>query len=312
MRVVVTGALGFVGARLSELCALAGDDVVRVARRTERGARGLGAFDERTDFRPILEGAEVVHHLAALAHRGPREAPPEAVYEAVNVGASLRLAEQALDAGVRRFVFVSTAGVLGPSSPPGRPLDDDAPPAPHNAYARSKRLAEQRLGELFEARGARERLAIVRPPLVYGPGVPANFLALARAVRDGWPLPFAGLENRRSLVGLDNLCAALRLAAAHPSAGGGTFLVTDGEAISTAEIVRRLARAFGRPARLFPAPLRLGRLAARALGRGRTFEQIFGDLWLEPRRARRELGFSPAVPMSEELARLAAWLRDRA
>ena len=235
-----------------------------------------------------LAKAEVVVHLAGVAHtRASQE-----VYEEVNVRATQRLALAALAAGVRRLVFVSSIKVNGESTPVDRPFRAGDAPDPQDEYGRSKWRAEQAL-----ARVAGLEVVVVRPPLVYGPRVKANFLRLLQLVDTGLPLPFASLRNRRSFVFVGNLVALLRRCAAHPAAAGKTFLAADGEDLSTPELVRRMAKALGRTARLVPFPAFL--LPAK----------LAGSLVVDAGETRRLLEWQPPHSLDEGLAQTAAWYR---
>lgn len=234
-----------------------------------------------------LEGCEAVVHLAGAAHASF----PERVLEEANVGLPVRWARAAAQAGVRRFVFLSSAKVFGESSG-ARPFDEADPPRPGDAYAASKWRAEQALA----AQPGLE-VAVLRPPLVYGPGVKANFLRLLQWVERGWPLPLARVRNRRSLAYVGSVAGAIAACLEHPAAAGRTFVVEDG-AVSTPDLVRAMAVALGRPARLFPFPAALldRRLAA-------SFE-------VSGARLRAELGWQPACDLAEGLRATAAWYRS--
>lgn len=306
MRVLVTGASGFVGGAVARRLVRDGHEVVAAIRTAEAAAAiagtpvPVGAIGPATDWSAALAGAEAVVHCAARVHvLRETAADPDAAFHAVNAEGTARLADAARRAGVRRFVLVSTAKVLGEASPRGRPLADHDPPAPGDAYARSKLAAEQALA----ATGIAEPV-VLRPPLVYGPGVKGNLAALARAVARGLPLPFGALRNRRSLVGLANLALAIRLAVEHPDAGGGTFLAADWSP-STADLVRALARALGVRPRLVPVPVSLLVLAGRLAGRGAAMDRLTGSLELAADGLRDRLGWRPEPAPDAELARLA-------
>lgn len=254
------------------------------------------------DWFDALTGTQAILHLAARAHILHDEAAdPLAAYRAVNTAGTLRLAEQAAAAGVRRFVFVSTVKVHGESSPPGRPFDETMAPVPEGPYAVSKLEAEQGLAALAARTGM--EVVVVRPPLVYGPGVKANFAAMARAVDRGWPLPLGAIDNRRSLIGVDNLVDLLLRCLDHPAAANQAFLASDGEDLSTPEMLRRLGTALGRPARLLPVPQTLLRAGGALLGRGPAVDRLCGSLQVDITKARTLLGWSPPVSVDEGLRR---------
>ncbi len=216
------------------------------------------------------------------------------------------LAKAAAKASVRRLVFLSTAKVLGESSPTSG-FDDRSAPAPTNPYSISKWEAEQALHEVSRTSGL--EVCVLRPPLVYGPGVRANFLRLLRWVDRGYPLPFGAIDNRRSLIALENLVDAITVCATHPDAAGGTFLVSDGEAISTAELVRLLAEELHRPARLIPMPVGMLRVLGSITGRSAEIDRLAGDFVVHDDGIRSALHWRPPLTMQEAMAQTMAWYR---
>lgn len=306
MTVLVTGATGFVGRRLCARLKEDGRFAVRAAVRREAmfpagvepmvvGALGMDAAWARA-----LAGASVVVHLAARAHvMRDTASDPLAEFRRVNVEGTARLARQAAVAGVKRLVFLSSAKVNGET---GTYTEAD-PPRPEGPYAVSKHEAEEALREVARETGL--EAVIVRPPLVYGPGVQANFRALLRAVARGLPLPFGAVRNRRSLVALDNLVDFVITCMLHPAAAGETFLVSDGDDLSTAELVRRIARAFHRSAWLLPVPEPLLYAAAALTGRRAAAQKVLGSLQVDISKARRVLGWSPPCGVEDELRRIA-------
>ena len=296
--VLVTGASGFVGTVVR--AALTGrGSAVRLALRIVRDAVGgdtveTGDIESFGGWRTALKGVGCVVHLANVAHVGRRGV---AYARAVNVDATARLAEAATDVGVTRFVYVSSAKVHGEETSSG-PFDETFPLAPRDPYAELKVEAEGRL-RAIAARGRLE-LVVVRPPLVYGPGVKANFLALLRAVARGVPLPFALISNRRSLVFVGNLADALVRCAESPAAAGKTYLVSDGSPISTPALCRALGDALGRPARLFSFPSTLLELAP-------PLRKLTRSLEIDDSAIRRELGWTPPLSFEEGIRTTAHW-----
>ena len=227
-----------------------------------------------------------------------------ALYRETNTEATLNLARQAVDARVKRFVFISTIKVNGE----GRDAayrETDAP-APEDAYAISKWEAEQGLQRIAEETGL--EVVILRPPLVFGPGVKANFLRLMKTVQKGWPLPLGAIHNRRSLLYLGNFVDAIRVCVEHPGAAGQTFLLDDGEAVSTPELVRALAQAMDRPARLLAIPVRVLELAGTLLGKRAAVARLTGSLYVDASAIRSRLGWAPSNTLQQGLvATVADW-----
>lgn len=310
-RVLVTGASGFVGQALCSALLSRGVTVIAAARSELPPAPGQGTvklseMSGATDWSRVLPGIEGIVHLAGRVHvMREASADPWAEYLCSNVEATRRLAEQAAEAGVRRLVYVSSVKVNGEATAPGRPFREDDAPAPEDPYGRSKLLAEEALAEVAGRTGL--EAVVVRPPLVYGPGVKGNFLSLLNACRRRLPLPLAGIDNRRSLIYLGNLVDALMRCLDHPAAAGGTYLVRDGEDLSTPELVRRLSRALNVRPRLLPAPLGLMRLAAGLIGRRGAVDRLAGSLQVDDARIRGELGWAPPFTVDQGLAITARW-----
>jgi nucleoside-diphosphate-sugar epimerase len=224
----------------------------------------------------------------------------------VNAGGTEVLARQAADRGVRRFVFLSSVKVHGEGS--RVPYTEEQQPDPQDPYGVSKWKAEVSLKRIGGDTGL--EVVIIRPPLVYGPGVKANFYQLLRSIELGLPLPLAGIQNKRSLVFLGNLIDAIISCATHAEAAGRTFLVSDGEDISTSELITRAAAALGRPARLLPFPSALLRLAGLLTGKKAAVDRLLGSLTVDSSRIRRELGWTPPFTMTEGLRETAVWYRN--
>ena len=304
-RILVTGATGFVGTRL---CAdlLARGQVFRAVSRTARdGYFTIGDVDGATGWAPALVGCEAVVHLMARVHRVGEAAP--AAYRAENVDATLRLARQAAEAGVRRLVFLSSIKVHGEATATGQAFSEADVPAPRDAYGASKLEAEFGLRRIAEETGL--EVTVLRPPLVYGAGAKANLRTLMRWVVRGVPLPLGAVDNRRSMLGLGNLSDAIIRCVDHPGAGNRTFVVSDGEDVSTAELLRRLARLMGRRSRLLPVPAGLLQRVLRLLGRGDLATRLLGDLRVDSGAIRRELGWVRKFGVEQGLGEMVAGFR---
>ncbi len=311
-RVLVTGANGFVGkvvCRLLQACPLVVRGAVRSADRfVVEGVEPVvvGSIGPSTDWAEALDGVDCVIHLAARVHQmRDRAADPLAAHREVNAAGSERLARAAARAGVRRFVFLSTVKVLGEARDAPYTAEDE--PAPSDPYGVSKWEAEQALWRVSRDTGL--EVTVLRPPLVYGPGVGANFLRLMHMIERGVPLPFGAVQNRRSLVFVDNLADAIRVAAQSPAASDKTYLLSDGDDVSTPELVRRIAEAMGRRERLLAVPPRWIRAMARLAGRAAAAGRVLGSLAVDSRPIRRDLGWSPPYTMRQGLAVTAEWYR---
>lgn len=247
-----------------------------------------------------MAGVSTVIHLAARVHVMHDSAnDPLAAFREVNLDATLALAAQAAAAGVRRFVFASSVKVNGEATAADHPYTERDAPAPQDAYAISKWEAEQGLRQIAASTGM--EVVIIRPPLVYGPGVKANFAALMRAVQRGVPLPLGAVHNLRSLVGLDNLVDFIITCTRHPAAANQTFLVSDGADISTPDLVRAMARAAGRPARLLSVPVGVLASLASLLGKRAVVDRLCSSLQLDISKARELLQWTPPVTLEEGL-----------
>ena len=304
--VLVTGASGFVGRALVARLALDGMSV-RAGRHhaptaEPAGVQAFGGLDlgAPTDWSAALHGARAVVHCAARVHvMRDTTADPLAEFRRVNVQGSLALASQAASEGVRRFVFVSSIGVNGAATT-DRPFHADDAPAPHSPYAQSKLEAELALLALAEQTGL--EVVIIRPPLVYGPDAPGNFGSLMNAVYRGIPLPFGSVKNQRSLIALDNLVDLLLRCVNHPAAAGQVFLASDGEDLSTPELLRRTAAALGRKAHLLPVPVALLRGASQVFGKAAMMQSLCASLQIDIEKTRSRLGWSPPVSPDQALA----------
>ena len=316
MRVLVTGATGFVGgAVVRELAPRAGLVVRAAVRRPVAELRPnveqarVADLDGATSWADAVRDVDVVVHAAARVHVMSETAvDPLAEFRRVNVAGTLNLARQAVRAGVRRFVFVSSIKVNGEETMPGRPYTGDDEPAPVDAYGLSKREAEDGLHVLARETGL--ELVVIRPVLVYGPGVKGNFRTLVDWLRRGVPLPLGSIRNARSLVALANLVDLIRVAMEHPAAAGETFLVSDGEDVSTPALLRRTAAALGTRARLIPVPPALLETAARLLGRADVARRLCGSLQVDITKTRQRLRWSPPVSLDTGLAQAVRGLNE--
>jgi nucleoside-diphosphate-sugar epimerase len=305
-RILVTGATGFVGRALVHRLLADGRSVRAAVRGSSTplppGAEAVtvGEIDPHTDWDVALAGVDAIVHLAARAHvLRDASADVHALYRAVNALGALRLAEAAAAAGVRRFVFLSSVRVHGERSA-GAPLTEASPLVAIDPYGRSKAEAERGLATLASA--GRLDPVILRPPLVYGPGARGNFARLVRLVARGVPVPLGAVRNRRSLVYVGNLVDAISRVLDHPAAAGETFMVSDGEDVSTPELVHRIARAIGIRARLLPVPVSLLRLGGMLLGRTDDVARLLDDLVVDSGKIRARLGWCPPFTLDEGLA----------
>jgi nucleoside-diphosphate-sugar epimerase len=306
--VLVTGADGFIGRALCEALAASGRKLrqaVRAPRADAADAVAVGDIGPDTDWRPALAGVGCVVHLAARTHvLSETAADPLAEYRRINVAATERLARLAADLGVWRLVFLSSAKIHGDSSG-SRPFTEDDAPRPEDGYGISKWEAEQALARVAAETGL--QVVVLRPPLVYGPGVKGNFLRLLRLVSRSLPLPLGAIDNRRSLVYVGNLVDAIVKAAEAPRPSRWTYLVADGEDVSTSDLARRLATALGVKSRLVSVPAALLNVAAALAGRRAEFARLTGSLQVDSSRLRRELDWRPRYSLAQGLAETARW-----
>lgn len=310
-KVLLTGGTGFVGcAVLNRLCQ-AGRNVVACSRAESMdvpdGARFLRVlgFDANTDWKLGLDGVEVVIHSAARVHvMNEQSSDPLAEFRKVNVEGTLNLARQAAAAGVRRFIFLSSIKVNGEGTAPGMTYKADDVPAPMDPYGVSKLEAEQGLQALAADTGI--AVVIIRPVLVYGPGVKANFLSMMRWLSKGVPLPFGAIYNKRSLVALDNLVDLIVTCIDHPAAANQTFLVSDGDDLSTSELLQRMGVALDKSSRLLPVPSRFLEAGAAVLGKQALAQRLCGSLQVDITKTRELLGWTPPVCVDDALRQTAA------
>ncbi len=312
-RILVTGANGFVGGALCVQAAARGWRVRGATRGECQMAAveniAVGMIDAETDWTPALQGVDVVIHLAARVHvMHDAAVDPLAAFRDFNLHGTMNFARQAARAGVRRFVFVSSIKVNGEQRSSGRAFTESDQADPQDPYAVSKWEAEQALQRMADETGM--EVVIVRPPLVYGPGVKGNFAQMLKVLAKRIPLPLASVHNLRSLVYIGNLADALIACAAHPAAAGQTYLVSDGEDLSTPSLLRQLGVAMGRPALLLPCPPGLLRLAARVTGKADQMQRLQGSLQVDSGKIRRELGWTPPYTLQQGLQETAEWYRN--
>jgi nucleoside-diphosphate-sugar epimerase len=307
VKVLVTGASGFIGqALLKRLSEEKGLEIGAAVRRPIPGPVAGVKYVQVAELGPNTVWTEAVSKTEVLVHAAARvhvmddmAADPLTEFRRVNVEGTLSLARQAIVAGVQRFVFISSIKVNGDGTPIGRPYRADDRPAPTDPYGASKLEAEEGLRELLS--GTRMKLVVIRPSLVYGPAVKANFLTMMQWVRKGLPLPFANVRNKRSLVALDNLVDLILSCCVHPAALDQTFLAADGEDLSTTELLRRLAAAMNQRVRLFPVPIRVLRAATSLVGRRDLAQRLFGSLQVDISKASEVLGWAPPVSVDHAL-----------
>lgn len=303
----VTGADGFIGGALCSCLEAAGYAVIRIVRKQKgpgANRRVVADLASSNFLDSALDGADAIFHLAGRAHvLRETDADPAVAYERNNVIATERLVRAACQAGVRRFVFLSSIGVNG-NQTDGFAFTESDVPAPVELYARSKLRAEELLKNF--CRQTSLELVIVRPPLVYGPGAAGNWQRLVRLAASGWPLSIGSVGNKRSLIGVRNLCDFLVVCAVHPAAVDEVFLVAEPRAYSTCELLSSVSRALGRPDPLLRVPVGILRLLAIAIGKRAMFDKLCGSLEVSSEKARRLLGWAPKVTFEDELRQVAA------
>ncbi len=308
-RILVTGAAGFIGRALCRGLAERGHQVLGLTRRAAEpiaGAvlRAIGDIGPQTDWRPHLAGVDIVVHLANRAHRAGLDPASGAEPEA-----AAALARAAAAAGVRRLVQMSSVRAMGAATEPGAPFRPDDRPRPSDPYGRAKLATERALSAAAAETGL--DLVILRPPLVYGPGVKANFRALIGLVASGLPLPFAAVDNRRSLIFLDNLVDAAALVCVDPKAAGRALLVRDAADLSTPELIRALAAGLGRRPRLFAVPDAVLGLLRGVPALGPPLSRLTLSLQVDDSETRAALGWAPGAAPTEALARTARGFRRK-
>lgn len=316
MKLLVTGSSGFVGSRVVELASDNGFKVVPVVRKASQDECLLSSYivpsmDEKTSWSGAFDGIDCVVHCAARVHQMKQTELDElAAYRSVNTKGTLRLAQQAVSAGVKRFVFVSTIKVNGEDTLKGQPFAPDVAHPPQDSYGLSKYEAE--LGLLQLAKDTGLEVVIIRPPLVYGPGVKANFNSLMQWVDKGIPLPLGAIHNQRSLVYRDNLVDLILHCCVAEKAAGGTFLVSDGNDISTTDLICSVTKAMNKSNKLIPIPMAWIRLAAKLVGKPQISQRICSNLQVDISHTEQVLGWKPPVSFEDGIKKtVQAYLDSR-
>lgn len=310
-KILLTGASGFLGQRIARYLENSVENQLSLAFRKKNFlAKGkhfcIGDINNSTDFSAALLGQDIVIHTAARVHimrENLSESLPK--FWMINVEGTLNLARQAVKAGVKRFIFISSIKVNGELTTGLNIFSEHDTPNPQDPYGLSKYEAEQ--GLLDIANGSDMEIVIIRPPLIYGPGVKGNFATLIKFVRFGFPLPLGLVDNRRSLVSLDNLVDLIVTCIDHPNARNQIFLVSDRQDVSSLELVKKIAKAFGTKSRTFPIPVALMMIAAKLIGKDVIADRLFCDLRVDSSKAEKLLEWVPIFSMDEQLKEIAAF-----
>ncbi|MBT3917512.1 MAG: SDR family oxidoreductase [Rhodospirillaceae bacterium] len=315
-KILITGATGFVGQAVCKKLREGGHMLTGTTRTPDQGAGPervplyhIPEIGPDTDWSQAVSGADIVIHLAARVHVMKDRSPdPLADYRNVNTAGTRKLAQQAAAAGVKRFVFISTIKVAGENSPVSGFTEDDHA-MPEDPYGASKWEAEQALADISRSTGL--EVVILRPPLVYGPGVKGNFLSLFEAINKNRVLPLGAIQNHRSFLSVFNLADAIATAAEHPNAAGQTFFVADEHAISTPDLVRKIAAALDTKPRLLNFPLGLLKIAGFLTGKSAAVQRVAGSLTVNTRRIQTQLNWHPPVSMEDGLKETAGWFKSK-
>lgn len=319
MKVFITGATGFVGrALVSELISSDVEIVATVRNITAELPESvsqiicddLSQLNETNSLIDILSDVDIVIHTAARAHvMKDSSSDPLSEYRKMNVTATRELARQAAEAGVKRFIFVSSVKVNGESTEHNQMFRETDYAQPVDYYGLSKFEAEQTLIELGKISSM--QVVIIRPPLVYGPGVKSNFANIIKLINKGWPLPFGRVHNKRSMIAIDNLIAFIKLCMSHPAAANELFLIADKDDISTTALLKNIAKAYGVKSILLPIPVALMSGLAKLLGKKAVADRLFGNLQIDTSKARRILDWSPVITMDEQLEKMADFDKNK-
>jgi len=318
--ILVTGASGFIGKSTCETLMSKGFQVVGAVRNPEKASTipagckriAVGEIGPQTFWGHALKGVDAVVHTAAIVHNIKNDAQGTMLpfYRIVNTYGTYNLAQQAAAAGVRRLIYLSSIKVNGETTESGRPFTGEDKPEPVDAYGISKLEAEKGLLHLADETGL--EVVIIRPPLVYGPAVKANFLNLMKLVDTGIPLPLASIDNRRSFIFLGNIVDAIGNCIDHPNAAGKTYLLSDGEDLSIPGLIRRLAMAMGKPARLFPVSCNILFRMAKLSGRLNSLLKVIGSLTVDGSLIRKDLGWKPSFTVEDGIKETVSWYLRRA
>lgn len=313
MKIFVTGATGFVGKALVNELVVEDYDVVAAVRNqstelpigVEQKLIGdLSLLNDQNTITDTLRTVDVVIHTAARVHiMDERAVDPLTAFRKINVNATVSLAKQAASAGVKRFIYLSSIKVNGESTNNKQPFGERDEPAPEDAYGQSKLEAETALFEL--ARTTSMEVVVIRPPLIYGPGVKANFASMIKLVNKGIPLPLGAITNQRSILGIDNLVNFILLSMTHPAAANDVFLVADGIDVSTTDLLKKIAKAYNQPPRLLSVPVSVMTFVAKLTGKQNITDRLFGNLQIDISKARRLLGWKPITTIDQQLKKIA-------
>ncbi len=313
LRVLITGSEGFIGKALSDQCLLSGVHVTEVVRKRPKASNSsrvpqqiIADIGPETDWKEALQGIDAVVHLAAKTEIGQNGKGARRDLFQVNVAGTEHLARCAAKAGVRRFVFISSIKVHGETS--RRPLRESDEPNPASRYVVSKLEAERSLSRISASSGM--ELVVLRPPLVYGPGVKGGFLMLMNWIAHGRPLPLQSIKNRRSLIYIDNLVDGILTSLTHPRAAGKIFLIADPEPLSTPDLIRRLAAALAVNPRLYACPPFLLRIVCRLTGRKKELRSLTESLMADTSSIQTEIGWNAPIPLGKGLSTTADWFRS--
>ncbi|HDX8594549.1 UDP-glucose 4-epimerase family protein [Aeromonas hydrophila] len=301
-KIILTGSTGFVGRRIKN--AIPRENLILVGRRNldEEYEFFLSDLDKNSQYDDVMKDVSCIIHCAARAHMMHDENDSSyCLYHKINVDGTLNLARQAAVNGVKRFIYISSIKVNGESTVINSPFTEKDIPAPEDAYGASKLAAENSLRDL--AIETDMEIVIIRPPLVYGPGVKANFAAMMNLASKNFPLPLGAINNKRSMVALDNLVDLIVTCIDHPKAANQTFLVSDDHDVSTTELLKMMVRAVGKTPRLLPVPMGWLKFAGRLIGKQAVVERLCGNLQVDISYTKDILGWQPPILMEEGIKR---------